>query len=176
MRLFRLSTLTLCLLALCMAVSTVGFAQEKPAAPVEKVVRQRTAYLLVYNIFELQGGKRVNTRTHKIVLSDNSQSAVSKSQMRVPIPNTSPVEYITSGMEIRSRIDHFDEGSVLLITDVNMEYVSADPDHPNGRPVLHKAEAQSSTTIKLDKPVLLAAIEDQSSNQTYQIEVTITKQ
>jgi len=176
MRLFRYLLLTLCLLSLCVATAPTGFAQDKPAAPAGKPVFQHTAYLLVYNVYELQGGKRVNTRTHKIVMSDNSQSAVSKSQMRVAIPNTSPVEYITTGMEISSRIDHFEQGSVLLITDVNMDYVSADPDHPNGRPILHKAEAQSSTTIKLDKPFLLAAVEDQSSNQTYQIEVTITKQ
>jgi len=175
MRLLRHSMLTLCLLALCVAVTTTGFAQDKPAAPVEKAVRTYTTYLLTYNIYEVQGGKRVNTRTHKIVMSDNGQTGVSKSEMRIAVPNTSPVEFMTTGMKILSRIQS-NESGVLLFTDVEMEYLSADPAQPNARPILHKAEAQSSTSIKLDKPFLLAAIEDQSNNQTYQIEVTITRQ
>ena len=175
MRLFRYLILTLCLLSLCLANAATGFAQDKPAAPAEKAVHQHVTYLLVYNIYELQGGKRVNTRTHKIVMSDNGQTATSESEMRVPVPNTSPVEYMSTGMKIRSRIQS-NESGVVLFTDVEMEYLSTDPAQPNARPILHKAGAQSSTGIKLDKPFLLAAIEDQGNNQTYQIEVTITKQ
>ncbi len=175
MRLFRHLPLTLCILSLCLAAAVPGFAQDKPAAAAEKAVHQHVTYMLVYNIYELQAGKRVNTRTHKIVMSDNGQPATSKSEMRVAVPNTSPVEYMSTGTSIHSRIQS-NESGVVLFTDVEMEYLSTDPAQPNARPILHKAGAQSSTSIKLDKPFLLAAIEDQGSNQTFQIEVTITRQ
>jgi hypothetical protein len=173
MRLFQTLMLTLCI-----AASTVAGAQTSPV-PAEKVEKREakvyTTYMLTYNIYELENGKRVNTRTHKIVLSDNNASAESKSEMRAPLPGTNPVEYVNTGMVIRARLQRTD-AEPLLTTNMRMEFLAGDETQLTARPVVHTAEAEAIGNVKLDKPMLLAGIEDQQSKKSYQVEVTVTKQ
>jgi hypothetical protein len=166
------------MLTLCIAASTLAGAQASPASAEKaekKEARVYTTYMLTYNIYEVENGKRVNTRTHKIVLSDNNASAESKSEMRVPLPNTSPVEYVNTGMVIRARLQRTD-AEPLLTTNMRMEFLAGDETQPATRPVLHTAEAEAVGNVKLDKPTLLAGIEEQQSKKNYQVEVTVTKQ
>ncbi len=171
MRFFRALLLTA-----LVATSPLLAAQSAPApAPaVEKQAKTYTTYMLTYNVYEVENGKRVNTRTHKIVMSDNGQSAESRSEQRIPLSASTPSDFVSTGITIRSRMQHTD-GGPLLSTDINMEYL-VEEGSANGRPVLHKAEASANGSFKLDKPMLLAAIEDQQSKRSFQIEVTVTKQ
>jgi hypothetical protein len=173
MRLFRYLLLTLCVAASILAVAQSLPPQAEKAEKKEPKVY--STYMLTYNIYEVESGKRTNTRTHKIVLSDNNATAVSRSQMRVALPNTNPVEYMTTGLDIRSRLQRTD-AAPLLTTEIDMEFLATDETQPSARPVLHTANAQATGNVKLDKPMLLAGIEDTQSKKSYQVEVTVTKQ
>ncbi|MDR3764643.1 MAG: hypothetical protein P4M01_11150 [Acidobacteriota bacterium] len=164
-------TLRTLVIAFMVTASTLALSQTAPPATV--VEKSLNTYMVTYNIYELENGKRVNTRTHKVVLADNNTTATSRSEQRIPLATNSS-DYVSTGVQITTRLQTVD-GKLLLNSSIDMEYL-AEEVPANARAVLHKASASASGNVKLDKPTLLAAVEDQQSKRSFQIEVLITKQ
>jgi hypothetical protein len=166
---------------LASATFTLGQSAPAPAAPpqtsAEPQVKASRAYRLEYTLYEIEDGKRVNTRTYKVELTDHGKI---KSGSRVPVltgntnsPNTRP-QYIDVGLIIDSRIKMSDD-QLFLATNIEMRGIVPDPSGQGTTPVVRSNGAESNVIVTLGKAILLASIDDPLSNRRYEMEVKVTQ-
>jgi hypothetical protein len=176
-----------------LAQSTPAPADQHPNIEVREKTPEPvvSTYQLDYHIHELEGGKRVNTRSYimRITDSNGNNRASLKTGSRVPITTSSVVgsgnsgssatiQYQDIGVNIEVRLARKESPSEtpILVTSVDISGIAAEPSGPSTNPVIRSNRAESSTAVLLGKPMLLVNIDDALSKRSYQVEVTVTRQ
>jgi hypothetical protein len=175
------------LLALMLASATLAVGQPTPTpAPQPQVSTEKpkpearavSAYKLEYNIYETEGGKRVNTRSYTLVLTDNDRRGMIRTGSRVPLTMTyatggdsrgSTVQYQDVGLTIEAKLDR-----LVLTTNIEMSSIAPEQSGQGTNPIIRSSKADATATVMLRKPMLLASIDDSLSKRSYQVEVTVT--
>jgi hypothetical protein len=181
--------ITRTLLALMLASATFAIGQPgptpatqpqastetKPKPPETKTI---SAYKLEYNIYETEGGKRVNTRSYTLVLTDNDRRGMIRTGSRVPLTmnfvpaadsRSGTVQYQDVGLTIEAKLDH-----LILTTNIDMSSIAPEQSGQGTNPIIRSSKADAIATVILKKPMLLASIDDSLSKRSYQVEVTVT--
>jgi len=182
-------------LVLSLAGATLAFGQSTPAPSQQTsaVAEQKakpsepiSTYRLDYNIYEIEGGKRVNTRTYTLRLTDYNMTSTLRTGSRVPIvvgsasaalgnqnSLTSQIQYVDVGVYIEARIRPLD-GRTFLATSIEMSGIA--PDQSGQDPIIRANKADSNTLVTPGKTMLLASIDDSLSKRRYDVEVRVTQE
>ena len=161
------------LFAAAILLSLKANAEETPARP----ERPRSAFRLDYQIYELEGGKRVNERAYTLVVNEGGSGNL-RVGSRVPIVLSAEkgVQYQDVGLRIGSRVFEREPGDVVLEADVEISsFAIPEQAETKGTPLLRTLSEAVSTRPALGKPVLLASVDDVGSRKRTQVEVTVTR-
>ncbi len=148
-------------------------------------------YRLDYKMYELDDGKRTNSRSYTL-LARSSKSPIDRAHLRtgnrVPIRRSGAssnnmqvipgdIEYEDVGMNIDSSVEEQSNkilvGTVLAMSSVVPNEPGAA--NPTGNPVFRTLRLEDVTLAIPGKPTLVGAIDDVTANRRYEIEVTVTK-
>ena len=196
----KISILLATMLLSC--ASVIGYAQEKDSAAAEaktsaqdaKAQADRnnaaaTPYRLDFSFYELEEGKKINTRHYTLDLTAGSPNEI-KIGTRVPVaigknaPDPSfNFQYMDVGtriwanltvlgggdlrMEVKSEISNLD-----MATTQNPAMADRIPGMP---PIVRQIQINGSTLLVTGKPILIGSMDDPNSNRQFQLEVTATK-
>lgn len=149
-------------------------AAEKLSKPPVSVV-----YRLDYKVYEVEGGKRTNSRSYTVFVRTLHYTAHLRTGNRVPINvgTSGGYQYQDVGMNIDSSIDE-QEGKLLVSTVLDLKSIApSEPGsaNPTGNPVFRNLRLDDVTLAVAGKPTLVGSIDDVTSNRRYEIEVTATK-
>jgi hypothetical protein len=181
--------ITRTLLALMLASATLAIGQTGPTAaaqppasteakPKPPEARAISAYKLEYNIYETESGKRVNTRSYTLVLTDNDKRGMIRTGSRVPLTmnyasagdsHGTTIQYQDVGLTIEAKLDR-----LVLTTNIEMSSIAPEQSGQGTNPIIRSSKADAIATVILRKPLLLASIDDSLSKRSYQVEVTVT--
>jgi len=168
-----MKTITLAVLL----ATTLAVAQEKP-----------TVYRLEYTITEMDGAKKLSSRSYTIQVEDRKRGTM-RVGTRVPVPTGSfqsgaagaggaaepniQYNYMDVGVNLDATPSTIDATSIRLDTSVDINSLVS-PDSASSRrpPVTRSCRDQASTIIPLDKPVILTTQDDPSYNTSLQVQVT----
>jgi hypothetical protein len=141
--------------------------------------RPASAYHLDFSLYELEDGKKLNTRRYSMNLTD-AESEVGGQDLKIvtraPIQSENgKFEYLDIGTTIRARIIHW---TTPVILDVNADissFASSDEATKGGHPLLREMRIGASTVLTLNKPMIIGSVDDPNSKREYQLELTVTK-
>ena len=164
-------------------------AQEK-AVPVESttkdnetLLKSAESYKMDFTVNELENGKQINSRSYSMLLRAEAipkwtEWGHLRVGTRVPVATGgSNFQYQDVGMRIDCRLLPVANGKVAVAT--NWDYSSLatgpgfnpDPQHPAFRQVVNSVEA----VVLLNKPTVVAEMDDVASTHRYVFEVKVTK-
>jgi hypothetical protein len=178
--------------------STVANAQGKDTAPDQpKTAGQDskpqadrsnavvTPYRLDFSFYELQDGKKINTRHFSLDLTAGSGNDI-KIGTRVPVATGKNVpndpsfnfQYMDVGTRIWANLAVLGGGDLRLDvkSDVSNLDLTAEHDrNPGAPPIVRQIQINGSTLLVTGKPILIGSMDDPNSNREFQLEVTATK-
>jgi hypothetical protein len=178
--------------------STVANAQGKDTAPDQpKTAGQDskpqadrsnavvTPYRLDFSFYELQDGKKINTRHFSLDLTAGSGNDI-KIGTRVPVATGQNVpndpsfnfQYMDVGTRIWANLAVLGGGDLRLDvkSDVSNLDLTAEHDrNPGAPPIVRQIQINGSTLLVTGKPILIGSMDDPNSNREFQLEVTATK-
>ena len=159
-------------LAVSVALALPLAAQETPA----RSERPHASFRLDYQIYEMEGGKRVNERSYTQLVNEGGSGNL-RVGSRVPVAaGEKGIQYMDVGLRINSRISEKEPGDVVLDADVDVSSfaLSEQPDLKTS-PVLRTLTQNVSTRPALGRPTLLSSVDDVNSRKRTQVEVTVTR-
>jgi len=170
--------------ALAHAQETDGKSQEKPVA--DKSVSPDHArppmqpFRLDFSFYELQDGKKINTRRYSLDLTAGSRNEL-RIGTRVPVAignDGLQYQYMDVGTKIWANLGIEGEGDLRL--DVTSDVSNLDTPEPPGRgpnihPVVRQIQINGTTLLITGKPMLIGSVDDPNSTRQFQLEVTATK-
>lgn len=148
-----------------------------------------TPYRLDFSFYELEEGKKINTRHYTLDLTAGSGNEI-KIGTRVPVaigknaPDPSfNFQYMDVGTRIWANLAVLGGGDLRL--DVKSEISNLDmaptkspaiADRiPGMPPIVRQIQINGSTLLVTGKPILIGSMDDPNSNRQFQLEVTATK-
>lgn len=149
-------------------------------------------YSVQYNIYEVDNGKRTNSRTYRVMVAIPARDPgrVYQTPWRGSIRVGNRVPYIShSGGQAGADFGYEDvgmnidcslldvpptQGNALLTTSIKWWTVTG-KDTVTGNPLLRNLEFSEPALVPLDKPTVIGAVDDVNSDHQYQIEVTVKK-
>jgi hypothetical protein len=151
-------------------------ASSESAGPVQP-------YRLDFSFFELEDGKKINTRHFSLDLTAGSGNDV-KIGTKVPVPNGGTAamqkinyDYMDVGTRIWANLGVLGNGDLRL--DVRSDVTSLDQSvhdrNPGSPPIVRQVQINGTTLLVTDKPILIGSMDDPNSNRQFQLEVTVTK-
>jgi hypothetical protein len=155
-------------------------AGEMPRRPVTKVFK------VIYNIYELEDGKRINERSYSLpvrTLDGSARSSSLKINNRVPVtsketPQGSEFMYLDVGLNLECDVTEQSD-KFIVFTGLDLSYViSADQiagPHLQGQPIIRSTKENSTTLVYPGKATLVTSIDDINSKKRMQLEVTVTR-
>lgn len=169
-------------------------AQEKDAAPDQtkaagqdnKPQTERgntTPYRLDFSFYELEDGKKINTRHYSLNLTVGTNEEL-KIGTRVPVAtgrNTSDpsfnFQYMDVGTTIWADLRMWSGDLRLEVhSDVSNLDLAAEHDrNPGTPPIVRHIQIAGTTLLVNGKPILIGSMDDPNSNRQFQLEVTATK-
>jgi len=170
----------------CLAIALMAFwlplipttslaQQDKAQATATTDQKPLVAYRIELNVLEIENGKRLNSRNYMIMAKDNDWGRI-RVQDNVPYQASDNSYQHTN---VRMHIDcrpHERDGNVALDISVDFSSMAPMPDStPRTPPVFRDERTEVSPVLTPGKPMLVASIDDVSSNRRYEIEVTATK-
>jgi hypothetical protein len=174
-------------LAASVALASPLAAQEAPAHPERTRTSSTTSsasssgrgaasFRLDYQIYEVEGGKRVNERSYTQLVNEGGSGNL-RVGSRVPVPaGEKGVQYMDVGLRINSRISEKDPGDVVLDADVDVSSFAV-PEQADLKtsPVVRTLSQNVSTRPPLGRPTLLSSVDDVNSRKRTQVEVTVAR-
>lgn len=150
-----------------------GNTDQRARAPVQP-------FRLDFSFYELEEGKKINTRHYSLDLTANSRNEL-RIGTRVPVPlgnDGLQFQYMDVGTKIWAFLAI--EGGGDLRLDVNTDISNLDrtqsPGHgTNAQPVVRQIQINGSTLLITGKPMLIGSVDDPNSTRQFQLEVTATK-
>lgn len=191
--------------AFFLLVTASGARSQQPTpntAQGEKPPSQAAAYQVAVQLYELEDGKRINSRSYNFIARPD-ESTNFRNGLRVPVPgskeevsnggkDSSPTfrsegpHYEDAGLQMQARIEEQEfrgERSRSLPAgtvgfDFNVELTalaSQDQVNAGGPPVLRVTSQRINSIVPLDKPTVIASLDEVNSTHRMQVEVTVTK-
>jgi hypothetical protein len=138
--------------------------------------RQATAYRFDFSINELEDGKKLNTRKYSMNLSDYSGGGQDlKIGTRVPIRSEDgKFQYLDIGTSIHVRLPWTTPATLDVIADIT-GFASPEEATKSDHPLLRQMRIAGSTTLVLNKPMIIGSVADPNSKREFELEVTATK-
>ncbi|MFI5181374.1 MAG: hypothetical protein ACHQPI_08300 [Thermoanaerobaculia bacterium] len=138
--------------------------------------RGATAFRLDYQIYELEGGKRVNERSYTQFVNEGGSGNL-RVGSRVPIPaGEKGIQYMDVGLRINSRISEKEPGDVVLDADVDVSsFAISEQADLKTSPIVRTLTQNVSTRPPLGRPTLISSVDDVNSKKRTQVEVTVTR-
>jgi len=155
-------------------------AQEPPKEP-EAKLKPAESYKVEFTVSELDSGKKINSRSYSIQIraeaipkwSDTKRLRVGS---RVPISTGNHgFQYMDVGMNIDCRLLPMGNGKVAVGTNVEYSSLEGVPAHETENPVIRNVRSDVEAIVSLDKPTVLAEIDDVASTHRFVFEVKVTK-
>lgn len=158
-------------------------SQDKPAAEKNPHPGQPgwvpQPYRLDFSFYELEDGKKINTRHYSLDLTAGSSNEL-KIGTRVPVPIGGGTNYQYMDVGTRIWADLVVEGGGELQLNVksevsNLDMSGATHDHSQAPPIVRQIQINGTTMLVTGKPILIGSMDDPNSNRQFQLEVTATK-
>jgi hypothetical protein len=143
--------------------------------------RSLTAYRLEFTLSELDDlGKKINSRTYSLVTMTTRSSKI-RVGGRVPVA-TNPesnlpqmqFQYLDIGMNIDCFVEEQD-GFVILNSQVEASSAAPQRDEKTHQPVIRQLRSDIRTVLAPGKPTVVASMDDPTSKERFQLDVTATK-
>jgi type II secretory pathway component GspD/PulD (secretin) len=160
---------------------------EKLIDVIEKAKKQFGEYRLEFKISELEGAKKLNSRTYTFLIEQHETGKL-RVGTKIPIqvsadasPDKRQVQYIDVGQNIDCQVRTESEHAIGLNLDADFsnfamsEQLSGENTAHSSTPVLQQFRITSRATLELGKPTIISSFDDPSSKHTFQIEVTATR-
>jgi hypothetical protein len=161
------------------ATANAKNAAEAEAKEGEAEARKATTpYRLDFAVYEIEEGKKVNTRQYSMNLIDADANEI-KIGTRVPVEtktavgNMPQLEYLDVGTKIWCRLSEHSNGLQLWVRSDISNF--APGSQPGGQPIIRQMQINASTVIQAGKPLVIGSVDDPNSKRQYQLEVTVTK-
>ena len=150
--------------------------QEQP----KKDTLSDTAYKLVFVIYELEDGKRINQRDYIMIARTLSERGSLKIGTRVPVTvQEKQVQYVDVGLDIRCLLREHDPGKLQTIIDITISSFALPEQNSNpggsNLPVVRNTNLTVFPFLTPGKPAMIASVDDVNSKKRMQVEVTATK-
>lgn len=183
-----ITTVTLALLLMGVAIVPWTAAQET-AKEGETQLKPSDSYKVVFSVSELENGKKINSRSYAMLI--RAEAAPKFTGMknlrigsRVPYSTSTGtgtvsnnIQYQDVGMNIDCRLMPMGNGNVAV--DTNWEYSTVadgqEAAHAVLGPVFRQVRSRIDSVVPLDKPTVLAEMDDVASTRHYVFEVKVTK-
>jgi hypothetical protein len=143
-----------------------------------------TPYRLDFSLYELEDGKKINTRHVSLDLTAGSGNDI-KIGTRVPVPtgkNTPDpsfnFQYMDVGTRIWANLGIMGSGDLRLDVRSEVSNVEMSADHTPSSgtpPIVRQIQINGTTLLVTGTPILIGSIDDPNSNRQFQLEVTVTK-
>jgi hypothetical protein len=164
-------------------------AQEKKATtePAAKEsdtqLKPTDAYKVDFTLNELENGKQINTRSYSMLMgAENLPKWTELKRLRVgskvPVPTGGGgYQYEDVGMNIDCRLLPMGNGKVAIDTNWDYSSLAGDPGvNPNRQsPVFRQVRTSEEAVVPLNKPTVIAEMDDVASTRRYVFEVKVTK-
>ena len=153
-----------------LAATAIAAAQEK-APPPPPPPPSGAVYRLEYTITELEGTKKISSRTYTMLVGDYKSGSIRVGN-KIPLQNKDgQVQYFDVGVNIDGRPTAIDSASVHLNTIIENTSVVVAEASTAKAPVVRNLRNSIELGLPLDKPVVLTTQDDPSSNTTIQVQV-----
>lgn len=179
------------LLLLAVLMLPLWAAGQAPPPPPPKSVG---TYKVVYNLNEMEGSRKINTRSYSLLILGCACEAQNPSQgsrgnfrigSRVPILATSvsgpsgpasSMTYMDVGINIDVRLWGLSDDDLSMEHHVEVSGVST-PAMGEARPnpVIRRSLTNATNGVALGKPVVVASLDDVDTTHHTEIEVTVTR-
>lgn len=170
----------LCLLMIVGLATAIAGTQEAPKRPLQKV------YKVVFLIYELEDGKKINERTYTLPVNTVDGSPRDGSMRvgtRVPIAtavnsNDKTVwQYVDVGLTIDCNVTEQDDKFIVHgdVTLSSLALPDQGTDRSGGNPVLRQIRQTFTTLVSPGKPTVVTSLDDINSKKRTQVELTATR-
>ena len=177
------TTVALALFLTGVAVLPLSAAQDA-AKESESLAKSSDSYRVEFTIDEQDNGKKINSRSYSLLVrSETSGKWTDMKRLRVgsnvPVAvganSTNGLQYMDIGMNIDCRLLPLGNGKVAI--DTNWEYSSAEnaQEREMGHPVIRHVSSSVDADVPLNKPTVVAEVDDVASTHRFVFEVKITK-
>jgi hypothetical protein len=174
--------IALALLMTCFASLPWAAAQES-AKQSEAQLTPADSYKMEFTVNEMESGKKINSRSYLMLIRAEALpkwTDMKQLRMGSKVPyDTGPnmYQFEDVGMNIDCRLLPMGSGKVAIGT--NWEYSSIGSDqevnHDTHRPAIRHVSSHVEAVVPLDKPTVIAEMDDVASTHRYVFEVKVTK-
>jgi len=134
------------------------------------------AYRLDFSLYELEDGKKVNTRQYSMSLIQGVQWQELKIGTRVPVEmKQGEVEYLDVGTNISARLQETKSVLDLEVRADLSNFAAPDQAAKTSMPVLRQLRISGATLVSTGKPIVIGVVDDPNSKRQFQLEVTATR-
>jgi hypothetical protein len=176
MVLWLLMIVTVCL-GSAMAQEETKKGQEASNLKADNENKPVHAYRVDFSIYELQNGKRINTRHYSLDLSPGPWSEI-KIGSRIPVTSgADQYQYLDLGTNIGCELgEQGDDVSLRVTSDFSS---LAGPGEQTSRPlmppIVRQIKIEGRTVAGPGRPALIGAVDDPNSDRQFQLEATTTR-
>lgn len=171
-----LMMVTMCL-APAMAQEETKKGQEPSNVNAENHNKPVHAYRVDFSIYELENGKRINTRHYSMDLSPGPWSEI-KIGSRIPVTSgADQYQYLDLGTNIGCELgEQGDDVSLRITSDFSsLAGPGEQASRPLIPPIVRQIKIEGRTVAAPGKPVLIGAVDDPNSDRQFQLEATATR-
>ena len=168
--------LAIAVMAFCLPLipNSASAQQEKGKEAATTEQKPLVAYRIEFNVREIEGGKRLNSRNYMMVVKDDDWGKIRVGN-KVPYQAGDSYQFTDVRMNIDCRPRERND-SVALSIAVDFSSMAPTPETaPKAPPVFRTERTEVDPVVTPGKPMLVASIDDVTSNRRYEIEVTATK-
>ena len=173
-------TAGLAMALILVAAAKPASAQDSAPKPAAEVAAGHS-YRLDYTVFELEDGKKINSRQYSMNVNGGEQNQM-KIGTRVPVTiKADEIQYMDVGTSIWCRLrDHKDvlwlNDDVLLNAKMEISnFAIPEQQGQSTRPAIRQMAIEASTIATLGKAMTVGTVDDPNSKRQFQLEVTVTK-
>lgn len=157
------------LIALLVAGGCLG--QNESAKPGASPAPEPKYFHLDFVVKELEGGKTVNSRSYAMTISTGRDRSSIRSGNKVPLPSSSPLQYVDVGTNIDCGDSREIQDQLALMVTAEVSSAAEAGVVP---PVIRQVKWSSPVLVPLRKPTIIFASDDPSSKRQMQLELTAT--
>ncbi|HTS68688.1 MAG TPA: hypothetical protein VMO17_06865 [Terriglobia bacterium] len=174
--------ITFTLVLLVMSVAGVPWAgAQEPAKQSEPQLKPADTYKVEFTVNELDNGKKINARVYSMQIRAEAVPRFSDMKRlrvgtRVPISTGhDQFQYMDVGMNIDCRLLPMTNSKVAIGTSLEYSSLGGETTPAPQNPVIRNVRSDVEAIVLLDKPTVLAEMDDVASTHRYTFEVKVTK-
>lgn len=172
-------TIMFCAVALLPLLAWTAFGKEKTAekqsesVAAEKIARPVIVYRVHFAVRQMKNGKTTDIKIYSVLIEDGSWGRVrTQNEIFLPIDGNERKRFEV-GLSIRCRLRERN-GHVLLDTTLDINNVAA-PGEGEARPIVRHIRTQVGTAVRPGKPTVVSVIDDATTKERYELEITAVK-